>query len=205
MTRKRACVVSVILWLTMGSIFTFLPQMLSSNAVYRRNVVGCTYEFMGNDKFVVILSVSIIFFIPVTCMLMIYTKLLIISRRHIKRIRKTMPTGPPAKVGGSTLMFTFAMLGFTIAYAPVMCLFIYQSFTETMGPAWLDFFAVWCSVTNSWWNVVIYARSNKNWREGAVKVLRNITHPLYCLENESDVTQRRVSFVRQSRDSFMNA
>ncbi|XP_072046888.1 histamine H2 receptor-like [Amphiura filiformis] len=173
MTRKRAQWIAILIWVL--SIAFYVVLVRADHQVeygYQKSTAACTYIITRDVILSVIGTLSISFYIPVIIASFIYIKLLRVSRQHIQRIKKIMPTGPPPRRQGSILMFTIAMLADIIAWTPYSVLVVYELCSGQRAPSWVEFGTNWLLMSTSWWNVVIYARSNRSWRETAVVILK---------------------------------
>ncbi len=178
MSKKRAQITVVTTWFFITTFYIVIVPYSGyvDNIIYeyRNSMVACTFVSRKEDMYALLSGLLMVYFIPVAFVATIYSKLLKVSRAQIQKIRKQIPMGPKPKLQGSILMFTFAMLGSVVAWTPLTFLVLYESFMEQRAPPYVEFIAIWLPISNSWWNVLIYARSNMSWRETCVKMLRKM-------------------------------
>ncbi len=177
MTKKRAQITVVSVWFFVTTFYVFVipySGYVSMDYEYRKALTGCTFICRKQDIYTVISGLLMIYFIPFAVVTTIYSKLLLVSRAQIQRIRKQFPMGPKPKLQGSILMFTFAMLAGVVAWTPLTLIVLYECSMQKQAPPYVEFIAVCLPVSNSWWNVLIYARSNLSWRETCVQMLRKM-------------------------------
>ncbi len=173
LTKKKAQITVIIAWVLVCAFVGFASIQFPFE--YRNEIATCAHSFTTirrTDTYAVILGVLIFFVVPVTIMISIYIKLVVVSRAQIKRIRKQIPMGPKPRLQGSILMFSFAMLAFVFVWTPLMLLILYECLMKQRIAAFLEFVVFWLPVSNSWWNVLLYAWSNRSWRETCVLMLR---------------------------------
>ena len=174
MTRKRAIIVTVALWIILF-VFYSVPSSFHLEVEYRHSMTYCMYKLRSDKLVLVVLAVLISFVIPTTVATLIYIKLLFVATKHISSIKLGIRRlGPRPHLRGSILMYVVVFLGTNIAWSPFIALSAYEAWTERRAPAWCEFSAHCLLVSNSWWNIVIYTLTSKIWKKCAIKVLKDI-------------------------------
>ncbi len=178
MTKKKAQITVIIAWLLVIAYYIVINPYSGFSefpSEYRREIGSCSYSFTmlrTEDIDMVILGILIFYALPVTIMTSVYIKLMVVSRAQIKRIRKQVPMGPKPRLQGSILMFSFAMLASLLVWTPIMLLILYECLMKQRTAPLVEFVLYWLPISNSWWNVLLYAWSNRTWRETCVLMLR---------------------------------
>ena len=174
MTRKRAVIVTVVLWIILF-LFYSVPTTFHVQVEYRHSMTYCMYKVTSDNLVLVVLAVLISFTIPTIVATLIYIKLLFVSTKQISRIKLDIRRfGPRPNLRGSILMYVVVFLGTNIAWSPFIAITAYEAWTESRAPAWCEFSAHCLLISNSWWNIVIYTLTSKTWKKCAIKVLKDI-------------------------------
>ncbi|XP_072026398.1 beta-4C adrenergic receptor-like [Amphiura filiformis] len=173
LTKQYALTVSVLLWIfIIGCYLLLVPS--GPPIEYRPHLAMCVHT-VDDEGIIFLLIVSTSsYIIPITIAISTYIYLIIIARRHMCSIQRQIPYGPKPKLRGSVLMFTFATFFFVIAWTPLIAGVLYEGIARAKIPTWYEFFATWLVATNSWWNVIIYARSDRAWRNTAKRLLNRL-------------------------------
>ncbi len=181
MTKKRALVAATMPFVVNVALYFPLPLDLRAKSPipypkpeFKAEVGACVHSFIyvRLEHFLIFLTIS--FIIPVIIALNIYAILLITAARHRAKVSTHLSKKQKTSLNGSILMFSLAMLGACISFTPFVCLLTYESATHQSPLEWIEFWFLWMAISNSWWNVVIYANSNRLWRKDAARVLRQL-------------------------------
>ncbi len=176
MTKNRAQVTVAVTFLVVITFYIIVPYSgyVDVEYEYRKSMTACILTFKKEGTYALLSGLLMTYFIPVAIVSSIYIKLLMVSWAQIRRIRQQIPMGPKPKLQGSILMFTFAMLASVVVWTLYASVALYECLMDQRAPPLVEFIAIWLPVSNSWWNVVIYARSNLSWRQTCVVMLRKM-------------------------------
>ena len=170
-TKTRALIMSLTAWVLVAAFYALI-SLGGTPVEYRPHIAMCTYVFVQQNFGELFVISSIVYFIPIAAITGTYLSLILAMVKQKTKIRRNIPHGPKPHFRGSVLMFTFACFFFVIAWTPLIIGTMYESDSEQRMSPSVDFIVTWLMLSNSWWNVVIFARSNKSFRNTAMGILR---------------------------------
>ena len=170
-TKTCALIMSMMAWILVAGFYA-LVSLGGTPVEYRPHIAMCAYVFVQQNFGQLFVISSIVYFIPIAAITGTYLYLILAMIKQKAKIRRNIPHGPKPYFKGSVLMFTFACFFFVIAWTPLILGTMYESISEQRMRPWVDFIVTWLMLSNSWWNVIIFARSNKSFRNTAMGIIR---------------------------------
>jgi G protein-coupled receptor 52 len=174
MTAKVCFIIIIVVWII--NLFVMLPPFVGFGTyVYNDNTFGSHFDFIAN-KGLMAYSFSIQIIPGMVIVVYSYTQIFRITRRHIREINVVGPQGG-GKLSSNKAMRTLAItvLVFFMCWMPFTGQQIIVAAVSTDGtdntPRPLDFILTWLAVSNSFMNCIIYSVTNKEYRNGARKIL----------------------------------
>ncbi|XP_064621234.1 G-protein coupled receptor 52-like [Lineus longissimus] len=182
MTGKVCFVIIIVIWIV--NVLVMVPPFCGFGSyIYSENTFGSHFDFMA-DKGLMIYSFSIQIFPGMVVVIFSYVQIFLITRRHIRAINIAGPRGG-GKISSNKAMKTLAItvlvffvcwIPFTVQQMVVASINHHPEIDNTPTdsdntPRPLDFILTWLAVSNSFMNCIIYSVTNKEYRNGARKIL----------------------------------
>lgn len=192
LTVNKAKCLLVYTWVTSAFVTLLYGFVYQHQSQYDAGYNTCTVS--RQDPTIVILQlmkVNLLAGTPFALTVALYCKLLMVARQHVRRIEAlnvveiSKPTGGSGGAGGPAATTTsktnmkaaktclIVTMGFCIAWMPYLVIENYQYITSTDASPYLKSLSVFCIVSNSWWNVVIYYLRSGRFRLAARAVLKD--------------------------------
>ena len=178
--------------------------------VFDERALLCTYDFRADYSYTIFFGVNISL-IPFTILTYAYVRILMYSRATKKALKdmqkkSDVPVGSGIKTTDLRLLksiFTIWIV-FGILWVPysVVALFDY----EALWPRWIYIFSIGIAHVSASTNSIIYAVTNKNFRDGYAHVLRLVfccrSEPLDKSSSTSTISSTGMSNISGSANSL---
>ncbi|XP_022112066.1 beta-3 adrenergic receptor-like [Acanthaster planci] len=190
-TRKRAAVTAILAWTVISGLMLIAILLWPDIMDYNEATFFCEPRF-EDANFPPVMFIGIMTWI-LGCdltMTVTYGHLFRVAHRHSRRIaaQELAVTAAAVHGGGpprrsrvipwkdmkAVRMSLAVTLAFNVAWVPTICLDFYKFTRKTNASPGTEFAITWLSVSNSWWNFLIYSGMNKQFRD-AVKHLAKQT------------------------------
>ncbi|XP_022095250.1 melanocortin receptor 5-like [Acanthaster planci] len=178
-TRKRARIAVCCVWSLTVALMTGAGIISNWHTEYLPSVLMC-YFSSKNDKsriqtYFAILYIAVILLCLLT-LLIAYTRLFMITRRHAQRIHTDNEIAQNGQVPGTLTKKTLHTLllmvlaAFLFSIIPALCVSLNL---DNMNSYYTFFLLALPILTNSWLNAVIYYLRNKEFRQATKALLRS--------------------------------
>ncbi|XP_071792125.1 beta-4C adrenergic receptor-like [Asterias amurensis] len=184
-TRKRAFITVCVAWVAISGI-SLVTTLLTDVMKYNRATFFCEPSF-EDPSFPLSLFIVIMWWIMngSLIMMMINGHLFRVAHRHSKIIasqglaavvesnkrQRQQRWSRVARTDMKALRMCLAVtLAFNCAWIPTLCLDFYKFIRKENAAPAVEFAVTWLSLSNSWWNFLIYSCLNKQFRRAAKQV-----------------------------------
>ena len=183
-TRKRAIILVCVSWIAISGIIILLTLLKKDQMTYNHATFFCEPAF-EDPEFPLSLLILIVGWIMTGSLIMmgIYGHLFRVAHRHSRRIaaqgqaaaaaaefanRPKPRWSFAARVDMKAVRMCLAVtLAFNVAWIPTLCLDCYKFIKKENAVSGVEFAITWLSLSNSWWNFLIYSVMNKQFRDAA--------------------------------------
>ena len=182
-TRKRAIITVCVAWVAISGII-LVTTLLTDVMKYNHATFFCEPSF-EDPSFPLSLFIVIMWWIinGDLIMVLIYGQLFRVAHRHSKRIaaqgaavefanrQRPQRWSFVARTDMKAVRMCLAVtLAFNCAWIPTLCLDFYKFIKKENAAPGVEFAVTWLSLSNSWWNFLIYSCMNKQFRDAAKQI-----------------------------------
>ncbi len=187
LTRSRAIKASTLIGIVTLCVNILLLVFVSPNSLsYNHHAAICIPQPISTNLVSETIYFVLILVLPMAAIFTIYSKLLYISHKQVRRIRQDLPAAGRVKTDDrkAVILFIVVTASFTASWLPFFVSRMHVVITTVTYPGWADFVIIWLAMSNSWFNFCIYILMSRPFRRTALRLLNaspffhTTVHPL---------------------------
>ncbi len=202
-TRNKVITAISILWAVELVFCSIVFPFTGAPIAYDQTLAKCTPLWRpGKDTPMLLVTLTLTVLIPFFITIFIYTKLFLIARDQINKIRAlrnigtqdgdrnneiSMSTHSDRKASRTFFVITIV---FALSWLPYTLCAFYSNISRQTVHDGLKFFAVWAVVSTSWSDVLVFAGMNSSFRLAAVRLFQKCTK-----RNDRVVAESHISVI----------